>query len=721
MSEVPSPRLRLLRESYGDPVGVEEARSRHWGRLVADAEHRERVTLVAWEGERLAAVAPLPLAESLPGLLAGTAGRVPLSAARAKLGDLVRRATAPSDPVAHVLTRHGVAVAVLLDAARLQPRHPDAAAESAPAPRRLAALGDTLGDVTAPTLPYGLADLDSATGGLLAGKLSLVAAAPGAGGSLLAVNVARHAALRLGRPVLYAASGLTRADVAARIVSAESGADYRRLRSGSLTPPEHTAVEAATASLTRAPVHIDDGAELTPGAVAETAPWIEGLALVVVDRLQCAPDEALPLSGAALPSAARALSRLARDLAVPVLAVVDSDAPETVASLDADTTLLLTRTEEDARLRVEERDFGTRARVTLRPDTAHARFLDAAAPAPVPAPAPAPAPARGPSPAHGRTRPAGTGVDGRIARTVAQVLDEHGGDADEAAAALVRRAIPDAMELLDACRIGGRYDVVGHPPLPGILRKKSAHGADEIWEARPRWTRPQLPPGRHEVTALDINGAYLSALKTHLPLGALEHSEGNVHSTRRAGLHLITPPDWEHGDHLPDPLGNREEPGPVWVTEPTLRLLKRLSTGKYGALCDPPVILESYTSGATENLLEKFRQVLRDARDGAIEEDDETTLEYVKAMYSKFVSTMGESHFNRDLYRPDWMHIIRSQAFVNLWLKAHRAHQAGVPVVRAMGTDELHVAGEWRPVFTEGRGVSEVKVKDVYAAGNPGE
>ncbi|MYR19976.1 transcriptional regulator, partial [Streptomyces sp. SID6137] len=218
----------------------------------------------------------------------------------------------------------------------------------------------------------------------------------------------------------------------------------------------------------------------------------------------------------------------------------------------------------------------------------------------------------------------------------------------------------------------------------------------------------------HEVTALDINGAYLSALKTHLPLGALEYSTGNVHSRRRAGIHLITPPEWDHHPYLPNPLGNREEPGPVWVTEPTLRLLQRLATEQYGPLCDPPVIHESFTSGATEQLFEKFRQALRDAREKAITEEDEVTLEYVKSMYSKFVSTMGESNFNRALYRPDWMHIIRSQAFVNLWLKAHKAHTAGLTVMRVMGTDELHIAGNWRQVFTEGRGVTQVKIKDVY-------
>ncbi|MDT0418880.1 helix-turn-helix domain-containing protein [Streptomyces sp. DSM 41982] len=373
----------------------------------------------------------------------------------------------------------------------------------------------------------------------------------------------------------------------------------------------------------------------------------------------------------------------------------------------------------------------------------YVQHLDPAECHPLPAdPAPGASPAGRPAPARGRTsaasparpvrrtpgsgRPVGVKAAGRRARTtdepgfiaakVAAALAQHEGDMEAATAALVKQAIPDAMELLDRTRSGGRYDVVAHPALPEILHKQSAHGPDQIWEARPKWTRPHLPQGRWEVTALDINGAYLSALKTHLPLGQLEHSTGFAHDRRRAGVHLITPPAWDHDAELPNPLGARDEPGPLWVTEPTLRLLQRLAGPKYG-LCGAPEIHESYTSGSTENLLEKFRTELKDARDHAITEDDEVTLEYVKAMYSKFVSTMGASNYNRELYRPDWMHLIRSQAFANLWMKALKAHESGLTVMRAMGTDELHVIGDWRGVFPEGRAVTEVKIKDTYSVG----
>ncbi|MEW2405187.1 helix-turn-helix domain-containing protein [Streptomyces griseoviridis] len=356
------------------------------------------------------------------------------------------------------------------------------------------------------------------------------------------------------------------------------------------------------------------------------------------------------------------------------------------------------------------------------PEPGKARAPRGARAGAAPASGPAPGKPRGSDrpvrvvPAGRRMRAADAAEPDLIADAVTAALAAHDGDVEAATAALVKRAIPDAMALLDHSRKGGRYDVIAHPWIPEVLRKQSARSPDLIWEARPKWARPELPSGVHEVTALDINGAYLSALKTHLPIGQLEHSAGLGHDRRRAGVHLITPARWEHGDHLPDPIGDRDEPGPLWVTEPTLRLLLRLSGPKYG-LCEPPEIHESFTSGATEGLLEKFRVALKDARDRAITEDDEVTLEYVKAMYSKFVSTMGESNYNRELYRPDWMHLIRSQAFANLWTKAFKAYDEGLTVVRAMGTDELHVIGDWRQVFPEGRGVAEVKVKDVYEVG----
>ncbi|MFF9691071.1 helix-turn-helix domain-containing protein [Streptomyces sp. NPDC014623] len=344
-----------------------------------------------------------------------------------------------------------------------------------------------------------------------------------------------------------------------------------------------------------------------------------------------------------------------------------------------------------------------------------------AAPAPPPvSPTPAPVPNRPQRRARSAAR-AQADTTLLISRAVQEEAERAGGDEEAALKALIKRAIPDVMHLFNETRATGRYDYTAYPALPDILKKRSKKGPDQIWEARPRFHHPGYSlraPGDIKVTALDVNAAYLSALKCWLPIGKLEHSTGSDGvEPKRSGVHLVTPGEWSH-PHLPDPIGDRDEPGALWVTNSTLRLLQRLSGPKYG-LTEAPVIHESWTSGATENFLDALRKLLSAARDEAIENRDTLTLEYVKAMYSKFISTMGESIHNREMVRPDWMHIIHSQAYANLWGKAYKAHQAGLDVIAMMGTDELHVTGDWRKVFPEGRGVAQMKVKhsDAKASG----
>ncbi|MEU4924592.1 helix-turn-helix transcriptional regulator [Streptomyces parvus] len=354
----------------------------------------------------------------------------------------------------------------------------------------------------------------------------------------------------------------------------------------------------------------------------------------------------------------------------------------------------------------------------------------AAPPAPVPAPAlPPAAPAAAaapvsPVPARVPTRPqrrsksaerAEADLMGLIRGAVEQEAERAGGDEDAALKALIARAIPDVMHLFNETRATARYEYTAYPALPDVLHKPSKREPDQIWEARPAYNNPayslRAPERNIKVTALDVNAAYLSALKVWLPIGKLEHTTGmDGVGPKRSGVHLITPAAWAH-PHLPDPLGDRDTPGALWITDATLRLLLRLSGPKW-ALTEAPTVHESWTSGATENFLDALRKLLTAARSEAIKAGDVLTLEYVKAMYSKFVSTMGESVHNREMVRPDWMHNIHSQAFALHCGRAYKAHQAGLDVVALKHTDELHVTGgDWRQVFTEGRGVSELKIK----------
>ncbi|MGW3217314.1 acyltransferase, partial [Streptomyces parvus] len=208
----------------------------------------------------------------------------------------------------------------------------------------------------------------------------------------------------------------------------------------------------------------------------------------------------------------------------------------------------------------------------------------------------------------------------RIRGRVAEELAAHDGNRDAVLAALLRTAIPDVMTLFAASRVGGRYEHSEFPPTADILKKASQKGADQIWEGRPKWRAEELhraARGGHvrlEVTALDMNAAYLAALKVWLPIGKLVHSGAAPHNPKRSGVHLVTPAAWEMTD-LPSPLGARKEPGRLWVTEPTLRLLLRCARLGF---CGEPVVHESWTSGASEGLLEKMRRALVEVRREAI-------------------------------------------------------------------------------------------------------
>lgn len=759
---------------------LSQARER-WSEVVERLQHGEEVVLVHTKSR---------LAARMSGLTEGQDPSGPVwssTRARQELGALV----AAAQEETQVVSVGGIPAASVT---RHTPPHPQQPSPAQPG-AGLTGLGDVLDGLLEPSretagLSTGLGVLDRVSGGLARGSVTLVVAPPNAGGSLLPLQAARAAAFDPQRPVpvLYALSGVPLQVAARRLIAAEAPVPYTHLSAGTLTPGQREAVEAADGRLRAAPLSFT-GPEPTAQAITEEASRIEGLGLVVVDRLQHARTDRTPLSGRSLPAAVRTLARLAAERQAALVLLLDTDQPDLVDQLDADRVFRLTRPGDGttARITVSARDLGTLATVEAGLDMTHLRLIDPPTPAaPTPAPtAPAstasssaaPDPVSGASAAddarrasgaaastispqrapssrarHGQKhtpraagRPTGgSGVhkdSGRVADLVDRiegkvrtVLADTGGEVTEAVGQLRKSAIPDVMDLLELSRAGGRYDFRNYPDLPDLFRKKGRQEADDIWEARPRWTAPPqildpLADQAATVTALDVNGAYLSALKAHLPIGQLEHhlgpdEGGPAHDTRRSGVHLVTPPAWTHPD-LPNPIGDREEPGRLWITESTLRLLLRLSGPKTG-LCERPLIHESWTSGSTEQLLETLRRALVQVRSRALVTDSaegEAAVEYVKAMYSKLVSTMGESNYNRDLYRQDWMHIIRGQAFANLWRKAWAAHEAGLTVVRIMGTDELHLAGDWRTaraprrdalLFPEGREVTEVKVKNTY-------
>jgi replicative DNA helicase len=171
----------------------------------------------------------------------------------------------------------------------------------------------------------GFADLNRMTGGFHNQNLVIVAARPGLGKTSLCLNIACHAAINGRRSVGILSLEMSKPEIMKRMISSLSGVDANRIQSGYLNRDDWMNVSQATASLSAAPIYIDDSANLTMLQVRAKAQWLameHGIDLLIVDYLQL-------ISGSRryenrtqeVTEISRGLKNLAKELNVPVIAV----------------------------------------------------------------------------------------------------------------------------------------------------------------------------------------------------------------------------------------------------------------------------------------------------------------------------------------------------------------------------------------------------------------
>ncbi len=168
---------------------------------------------------------------------------------------------------------------------------------------------------------FGLRDLDEMTVGMRAKQLIVVAGRPGSGKSSLGLAAA-EATARLGKRVLFWSVEMGREEIARRLKCGMARVELSRFLRGGVSEQETAALFAATESLGRLPLSIDDRSvsidDIVSGSQREHAR--DPLSLVVIDHLhhlqwhRGARDEMSALNHAVMGAA-----NLAKDLGVPVL------------------------------------------------------------------------------------------------------------------------------------------------------------------------------------------------------------------------------------------------------------------------------------------------------------------------------------------------------------------------------------------------------------------
>ena len=174
-------------------------------------------------------------------------------------------------------------------------------------------------------IPTGFTDLDAFTHGLHPGQLVIVAARPAVGKSTFALDIARAAAIKHNKATIFFSLEMGRAEIAMRMLSAESSIYLQSMRKGNVSEADWTRLAAVRGKINDAPLYIDDSPNMSLVEIRAKCRRLAqqvDLKMVVIDYIQ------LMSSGKKVESRqqevsefSRALKLLAKELGIPVVAL----------------------------------------------------------------------------------------------------------------------------------------------------------------------------------------------------------------------------------------------------------------------------------------------------------------------------------------------------------------------------------------------------------------
>lgn len=189
---------------------------------------------------------------------------------------------------------------------------------------RVHLLSETKHPVTG--LASGFKDFDQMTSGLQVGDLVIIAGRPSMGKTTFAMNIAEHAAMKCGQPVLIFSMEMPGDSLALRMMSSLGEIPLQNLRTGNVTERDWPNLVSVIGMLSERPMFIDDTPALTPTELRSRARRVareQGqLGLIVIDYLQLMQTGSNAENRTAeISEISRSLKALAKELKVPVIAL----------------------------------------------------------------------------------------------------------------------------------------------------------------------------------------------------------------------------------------------------------------------------------------------------------------------------------------------------------------------------------------------------------------
>ena len=176
-----------------------------------------------------------------------------------------------------------------------------------------------------PGLSTGLPDLDRTILGLNKSELILIAARPGMGKTSIALNIALHVGMNLGKTIAIFSLEMSREQMVTRLLSRAALVPSQNLLTGQLSEQQWKKVADAAQTLSMADIRIDDNPTLTVADMNAQCRRVQKLDLVVIDYLQLMQSAGSGHSWSnesrtqAVSDISRMLKIMAKELNVPVI------------------------------------------------------------------------------------------------------------------------------------------------------------------------------------------------------------------------------------------------------------------------------------------------------------------------------------------------------------------------------------------------------------------
>lgn len=171
----------------------------------------------------------------------------------------------------------------------------------------------------------GFIGLDKITTGLHEDNLIILAARPAMGKTALALNIAKHVAVKENKPTVIFSLEMGAEDLIERMVASEGMVPGYHLKTGNLSTDEWRRLVHAQSNLYDTPIFVDDTAGIRISEIRSKARKLSqemgGLGVIIIDYLQLITGSKGENRQQIVSEISRELKILAKDLKVPVIAL----------------------------------------------------------------------------------------------------------------------------------------------------------------------------------------------------------------------------------------------------------------------------------------------------------------------------------------------------------------------------------------------------------------